>query len=233
MNKGKETHRQFCTRMVKDHPGVLRTDNLILFCKVCECALPGATKISHVKQHINSVKHEQNKPSSSAPVARQMLLKETLTEPKTNDFNMDLCKTFLEANIPLKKASHPSVKSFLEKYTTKTMPSESSLRNKYVPMLYTECIENLREKAKDKYIWVSIDETTDVDQRMVSNFIFGILDSDENSTEHGKCYLLNMAVVEAANASTMAAFFNNSLLLLWPNGKPFVKCILSENIFLI
>ena len=218
MSKTKETHRQFCTRMVRDYPDTLRTDDSILFCKICECALPGATKISHIKQHISSVKHKQNIPSTTTSTARQTLLKETFVDQKTNEFSMDLCKTFIEANIPLKKTSHPSVVSFLEKYTGKTIPSESTLRQKYVPILYKECIENLREKSKDKYIWVSIDETTDVDQRMVCNFIFGILDGDEKSSERGKCYLLNMEVVETANASTMAAFFNNSLLLLWPDG---------------
>lgn len=131
---------------------------------------------------------------------------------------MDLCKTFIEANIPLNKASHPSVVNFLEKYTKKTAPSVDTLRRKYVPVLYDDTMKKLREKANNKHIWVSIDESTDAEQRFVVNFIFGILDGDENSSERGKCYLLNMAVVENVNASTMAAFFNDSLLLLWPNG---------------
>lgn len=99
------------------------------------------------------------------------------------------------------------------------MPSESSLRQKYVPILYNEKLEKLREKAKNKFFWTSIDETTDSEGRFVTNFIFGILDDADGSHERSKCYLLNMVPVDAANASNMAAFFNDSLILLWPNGK--------------
>lgn len=107
----------------------------------------------------------------------------------------------------------------MEKHTKNTMPSESSLRQKYVPMLYDNCLENIRAKVRNKYIWVSLDETTDLKQQMVTNFVFGIMESDENSQERGKCYLLNMATVDAAHATNMAKFLNDSLLVLWPKGK--------------
>lgn len=132
---------------------------------------------------------------------------------------MDLCETFVEANIPINKVKHPSVVRFLEKYTDHTVPSDTLLRQKYVPTLYDKCIEELRSNVGNKHIWISIDETTDCEDRLVANFVFGLMeDVGEDSPECGKCYLLNMAEVNAANASEMAAFFNNSLLLLWPNG---------------
>lgn len=107
----------------------------------------------------------------------------------------------------------------MQRYHNKTVPSESSLRAKYVPLLYKTVMNDMIEKASNSYIWVSIDETTDVEQRLVANFIFGILDGRADSVERQKCYLLNVATVEAANASNMAGFFNDSLSLLWPNGK--------------
>lgn len=228
MGKTKETNREFCSRMVKEFTGTFRTDGQILFCNFCESSLAGASKISHVKQHIASDKHKtkiqgNNEASTSAP-SRQTLITEhqqTSVQPKNDEFSMDLCRMFLEANIPLKKLSHPSMVNFMKKYTGNNMPSESTLRQKYVPHLYNDCMQNLREKVKNKNIWVSIDETTDSENRLVCNFIFGILVDDENDPERGKCYLLNMDVVENANASTMAAFFNNSLLLLWPDGEQF------------
>lgn len=213
MGKTKESQREFFARMAKDHPGVLRSDNTVLYCLVCDCSV-SATQKSHVVQHIRSQTHTKKVESQSQSTSRQTLLTEH-QQPRTekiNEFSMDVCKSFLEANIPLKKAAHPSVKNLFEKYTKKTMPSESVLRQKFVSILYNETLDRLREKSKDKHIWVSIDESTDSEQRMVVSFIFGILDGDENSPERGKCYLLNMAVVEAVNASTMAAFFNDSLL---------------------
>lgn len=65
----------------------------------------------------------------------------------------------MEANIPLNKIAHPSVVQFLEKYTEDSVPSESTLRNKYVDILCNEVMQNLRRKAASKKIWVSLDET--------------------------------------------------------------------------
>lgn len=219
MPKPKETIREFCNRIVREYPGVFRTDDSILFCEFCEVPLKGH-KTSNVKQHIETDKHKnavETKKNSAA--FKQTLMPDHQRPRQMNQFNMDLCKTFLEANIPLKKTGHPSLVRFMENYTGKSMPNESTLRKTYVPLLYDECMEKMQAKAKDKYIWASIDETTDSENRLVTNFIFGILDDAENSPEHGKCYLLNMEAVDAADASNMAAFFNRSLSLLWPNGK--------------
>lgn len=182
-----------------------------------------------MKQHIGTTKHDTAANRNKDSQKTQTLLTEH-QQPKINQFNLDLCKSFLEANIPLKKVSHPSIIRLFETYTKNSMPCESILRQKYVPMLFDNCMETLREKAKDKYIWVSLDETTDSKQRMVANFVFGIMDSDENSSERGKSYLLNMTTVDAANANNMAKFFNDSLLLLWPKGK---CCKLKIVIFLL
>lgn len=220
MVKTVENRRDFIARMVREFPGTFRSDQSILFCLLCECSV-NATKRSHVKQHIATDKHKKKiqKTNESGSSVRQSLLTEH--HPHTSqisEYSMDLCKAFIEANIPLKKVGHPSVVKFLNKYTEKAMPSETTLRRKYVPILYDDTMKMLREKAQNKHIWVSIDESTDVEHRYVVNFIFGILDGDENSPERGKCYLLDMVVVEQVNASTMAAFFNDCLLLLWPNG---------------
>lgn len=220
----KETLAAFYTRMVNEYQGVFRNDNSVLFCTYCNEQVT-ASKIFQVKQHIGTSKHETAAKRKKEGEKKQSLLTEfqqcnlQQQQPKINQFSLDLCKSFLEANIPLKKVSHPSIIRFMEEYTKNTMPSESSLRQKYVPMLYDKCLENIRAKIKNKYIWVSLDETTDVKQQMVVNFVFGIMESDENSPERGKCYLLNMATVDAANANNMEKFFNDSLLVLWPKGK--------------
>lgn len=202
MVKPKETAREFFTRTISENPGIFRTDNKILYCLCCDCALTAA-KTSHVKQHIATDKHQKAvKRNSEFSTLKQTFLSEHQRPQQIYSFSMDLCKTFLKANIPLKKISHPSVVNFIEKHT----------------VLFNETMQNLQSKAENKYIWTSIDETTDSEGRMVANFIFGILDGDEESPERGKCYLANM-VVEKTNASTMSAFFNDSLLLLWPKGK--------------
>lgn len=58
---------------------------------------------------------------------------------------------------------------------------------------------------------------------MLVNFIFGIMDSDKDTRERGKCYLLNMGTVDATNASTMAAFLIDFMSLLYPDGMSYVE----------
>lgn len=216
----KESATSFYTRVVADYPGVFRTDNSVLYFNYCNVQVT-ASKIFQVKQHISTGKHQaaEKLKKTGQPTQPTQTFMTEFQQPKINQFSFDLCQSFVVANIPLKKVSHPSIIRFMETHTKNTMPSESSLRQKYVPMLYDQCLEKLREKAKNRYIWVSLDETTDSKQQMVANFVFGIMESDENHPERGKCYLLNMAIVDAANANNMAKFFNDSLLLLWPKGK--------------
>lgn len=117
------------------------------------------------------------------------------------------------------KYSSSHVVEFFEKMN-RAIPSENSLRNKYVPILYDRSIADMRAKAANKSIWVSLDETTDSEQRFVANFIFGLMEAvDEESQERGKCYLLNVAILENANAACVSAFFVDSLSLLYPEGK--------------
>lgn len=218
MPKPKESKSVFIARMLSEYPGVFRADDSVLFCKYCSCTV-NADKTFLVSQHVGTARHKKavelrNGSSSKS----QTLLTEFKQPPKMNEYNADLCKALLDTNIPLYKVNHPSFSGFLEKYTKKSTPSETVLRQKYVPSIYDDCIEKLRSKAEKNYIWVSIDETTDVDQRMVANFIFGVLDGEEKSEERGKCYLLNMTVMDVTNANSMAAFFNDSLALLWPKG---------------
>ncbi|KAG7162105.1 hypothetical protein Hamer_G010762 [Homarus americanus] len=138
------------------------------------------------------------------------LLPTTLSRPgpKHSQFNQDLCRALVSADIPLNKLNNKELVSFLEKYTDQKVPSESILRKNDVPDLYNETLDRLREKVGDNSIWVSLDETTDVDARCVANFVFGILGPEE---ETDKSYLLNLKVLDKVNHSTMAAFFTDSL----------------------
>ena len=47
-------------------------------------------------------------------------------------FSMDLCEALLSANIPLGKLNNRKFRKFLEDYTDKCIPDESTLRKTYV-----------------------------------------------------------------------------------------------------
>jgi len=69
----------------------------------------------------------------------------------------------LAANIPLNKLSNHQFRSFLEKYTMKDTPVESTLRLGYVDKCYIETVNEIKKKVEGKKIWISMDEATDVE----------------------------------------------------------------------
>lgn len=230
MVRPKETHRQLLNRIAGLFPNVFRTDGRILFCKICEENV-NVDQLSLAKQHMRTISHQtasDRKAEREKPGPSQRLITEYENPDggrKLNEFSMDLTDMFVRANIPLHKVTNQAVKSFFEKYTNHSIPSDTTLRTNYVPVLYEKEIKRLREKAAGKFIWVTVDETTDCENRMVANFVFGIL--DENAD--GKSYLFNVELMEATNKNTMAVFFNNSMNLLYPNGKTKFACCVFSN----
>lgn len=84
-------------------------------------------------------------------------------KPKTsNVFIEDLCSTLIVANIPWNKLQIPELNNFLEKYTQKHIPDESTLRKNYLGPCYDKTIIEIRENIGNSDIWITVDETTDV-----------------------------------------------------------------------
>lgn len=103
---------------------------------------------------------------------------------------------------------------FLEKYTKNHIPDESTLRKLYVDDIYNETIEKIRTQVANNRIWVSIDETTDVEGRFIANVIIGTLEIKH----FGSIFLLHSEQLEKTNFSTISKVFDKSMSKLWPNG---------------
>jgi len=102
---------------------------------------------------------------------------------------------------------------FLEKYTGQNIPDERTLRKNYIRDIYLEKLSSFRDEIQDGPIWVSIDETTDVERRYIWNVVIGKLcDEPTNSI------LLNCEKFEKSNHQTIEKLFNDSMSLLWPSG---------------
>lgn len=95
-------------------------------------------------------------------------------------FNKDLCNALLSADIPLAKLNNDVFKQFLEKYTGKIVPAVSTLRTNCVKDLYDSAIRKIKEAVRGQFVWISIDETTDIQGRYVANVIIGVLSADED-----------------------------------------------------
>lgn len=209
----KQSVEAFNRRIVKDFPSVFRCDEKILFCRMCDIVV-NAKQLFQVKQHLETAKHIASVKRKSGESSSQELitnLSDSATDRDANKFTMDLVQTFLNANIPLNKVCHPSIQGFIENYTKYAVPSVSKLRTKCVPLLYEKCRNKLKQIAQNNFIWVSIDETTDCEQRFVANFIFGVLGVEE---EKERCHLFASKQIEVTNSVSMAKFFDECVLEL-------------------
>uniref|UniRef100_A0A2S2QIM4 DUF659 domain-containing protein n=1 Tax=Sipha flava TaxID=143950 RepID=A0A2S2QIM4_9HEMI len=187
----------------------------VLFCKICEVKVVADKKFT-IEQHISRKKHVngvelKNKNQELSTSKTQRLI----TEPsKKSSFNYDLCQALLAANIPLQKLQNETFKQFLEKYTNKLIPDESTLRKSYVFQCYQETIDKIRSYVENKKIWVTLDETTDAEGLYVANVVVGTLELNGP----GKHFLINTEFLEKINHSTISKLFDRSLQTIWPNG---------------
>lgn len=130
--------------------------------------------------------------------------------------------TVTTTNNSEKKLQNSYLKSFLEKYSAHLVPDESTLRKNYIQSNYNEFLVSIRNSIGDGPIWVSIDESIDVDGRFIANIIIGKLDDNKS-----KPFLLNYCEqLDKCNHQTIAQFFNNSMNILWPD------VVLHDNVLL-
>ncbi|KAJ4425915.1 hypothetical protein ANN_27541 [Periplaneta americana] len=174
------------------------------------CAVSSTQKFL-VQQHITASKHQANKQLNSKQ--RQLFLTQPTTSNVRSEFNIDLCRSLISADIPLYKLKNKVFREFLEKYTQHTIPDESTLRKTYAPSIYDETIQKIRDEIKDSSIWVSIDETPDKEGRLVGNVVIGLL-----SEQYSERILLHCDVLEKCNNKTIVKLFNEAMGILWPKG---------------
>lgn len=194
---------------------IFSSDGNILYCKMCEVKVMCEKRFT-VLQHLKTDKHILCERHSGKEQKNQQLLTTTCkTTSKINEFNKDLCKTLLAANIPINKLNNPFFRSFLEKYTHKNIPSVSLMRKTYVNECFNDTMNSIRKEVFGNKIWISIDETTDAESRFITNVVIGILKVDQPA---GKIFLLFSDILEKTNHSTICKVFDKALFTLWPNG---------------
>jgi hypothetical protein len=88
---------------------------------------------------------------------------------------------------------------FLEQHTGNSIPDESTLRKNYIPQCYDDDIRRIRESIRGKKIFVSIEETSDVEGRYIANVIIGTMVIGRP----GKILLLTTESLDSINHSTI------------------------------
>ena len=132
-----------------------------------------------------------------------------MKDNKSSDFHKNFCEALVSANIPFSALNNAKLKSFLELHFGRPIPDESTLRKNYLSKCYDDTVSKIRGQVHGKQIFVSIDETTDVEHCYVANVI-GTLEI--NGLE---VFLLTSEVLETINHSTICRLFEKCMFLLW------------------
>jgi len=166
------------SQIVQQHPQ-LTTDGKFLLCGVCSQSIVYDAQhgADGLKTHLRSSKHLENlKISKSKQQTIFDSMKCASNDFKVrNNFNHLITKSFVEANIPLYKINHPSIKTMLEQCSGQRVPDESTLRKTCVPSIFADVIEKIRQDIGIEDVVVIVDESTDVEQRYILNIFFGKL----------------------------------------------------------
>ncbi|KAL4143890.1 hypothetical protein QTP88_006144 [Uroleucon formosanum] len=178
---------------------------------MCEIKIKFEKKFN-VSQHIKTDKHQKNVKRKNEQAQRKVQQLLTNQNSVKSDFNMDLCQAMVSANIPLNKLSNNVFRTFLEKYTGKSIPMEATLRKGYIDDIFNSTLDNMKMEIQQNNIWVSIDETCDVEGRFIANVIVGILRPDCP----GRIFLLHSEQLDKANHSTICKLFDKAMGIIWP-----------------
>ncbi|ODN06212.1 hypothetical protein Ocin01_00450 [Orchesella cincta] len=117
-----KTAQNFTTRiqqwLSKNH---FRIEGEKIICKAC-CETFEIKTLFQLTQHVSTTMHINN-----ICMQKQGELQQLLTEFTSKEFDEDLRKALLAADIPWTKLQNLIFKSFLEKYCEGTIPDESTV----------------------------------------------------------------------------------------------------------
>ncbi|KAL4141465.1 hypothetical protein QTP88_004102 [Uroleucon formosanum] len=89
-----------------------------------------------------------------------------------------------------------------------------ALRRSFLHPCDVSTIEKIIEKIGDSYIYLVVDETTDINGSYIANLLVGVL----NEQSPSKPFLIVCKKLDKTNHSTISRFVNDSLGILWPHG---------------
>lgn len=111
-----------------------------------------------------------------------------------------MCQALVGANIPFFKLQSLPFRSFLQKYTNKSIPDESTLRKKYLQVCFDSAIVKIRQKIGEHYLYIMVDETTDARGLYICNLLVGILHQEIDPTP----FLIACKVLPKTNYDTVS-----------------------------
>lgn len=121
---------------------------------------------------------------------------------------MELCYAMVATNIPFHKLQSTPFKSFLEKYTNKQIPDESTLRKNYLNICFNSTMSEIRKKIQGHFIYIMVDETTDSRGKYICSLVIDIPHPEVLPTP----FLISVKELMKTNHETVCRFINDSLM---------------------
>lgn len=205
----------------------LRVESGRLYCSFCNAFV--TAKKSCILQHKSTAKHQRAITPETSSSRRSGILQPTISSSlhaastsskKDEQFKLRLTEMMLECNIPLNKLQQPSFKQFIFDFTGFCCPDESTCRKLFIDRVFTDKLNSLRSVIADNPIYLILDETVDVQNRMVFNIMVGVLSSETLTVKSP--YLLTTIFLKNActSESTLQALIKG-LQCLYPTGIKF------------
>ena len=161
------------------------------------------------RQHVSGAKHKKNSALFFADSSKQTYLSSPSKPNVKSEFFADLTEALVRSNIPLNKIESDSFRNFLEKYTKKSLPNESTLRRNYLPNLFEQEMKRTIQWTRNKPIFIIIDECTDPSGRFVLAILVGVLAEDASNPR-----LLGVRELNETNNQTVTQAINDSMIKL-------------------
>ena len=158
------------------------TERRLFICLYC-CHSVNFEKVSTIKNHINSSKHNMRKKTKLRRPAIPVNISTSISaSQKLSEFVKDYVAMVLKSNIPLEKSI--SMTEFMRKHCSEGGANNDSvnLRRVYVPLVAEDLRKSINFKItaaieNHQIFALSIDETTDDRERHVLNVILKFADT--------------------------------------------------------
>ena len=176
-------------------------ENKHLICKLCSFSGLFNRK-SVMEKHVQSARHQHNlRLYNDGNKSTQQLLNVSRTSNRGDkEFNMDLAKAIVSANIAFHKLENEEFKDFLEKYTKKKIPSPTCL-TKVMECEGKAMLQKVKEKLNGQFLYIAIDETTDSNRRPMCVVLAGSLSGNDDTPS--RPYMIDFVNLGTTNNVTV------------------------------
>lgn len=188
-----------------------------LRCKLCNVDFSQIQKArlkNNIRNHVDTAKHKEalvKYLASNQPTVQPNLVQTISRGQEQRDKKKDLIKGIVAANIPLFKLENPILRSALESQFG-TLPCRRTITDRYIPEIYQETMDKIKQMTDGKWLYFVLDETQDIKCCQVVNVLVGVLDGEEQ-----RPMLMHVQEIEAVNNQTIGSVFMKAVMKLTPD----------------